>query len=385
MSNYKEYTDKIRDQFVKGIEEKGLKWFAEWTPKFRATNGVSKSQYRGANHLNLSFDGFADSRYFTFKQATQLGYKIKKGAKSQSVIKFAYYDKKTKKNISYSEYDPSNKDHSMYLKYYQVFNAEQLDGIELEHAESINYSDDLIAKIAKAMGVDYKVGTTYKAPCYIPSSDRIEIPTIKLFKSQKSLLATGLHELSHATAVRTSRGLNTYAPFGSESYAFEELVAEMSAALLCSYLGIENTVDKNHIAYVKSWISHIKDNSKSLIDAFKFAEESANYILDVAGLLPETVVETTTEVVEEKPIAKSKSKKSKSAKAEVKPTPKPIPTEVKEVAKEVTKARSSMTQFWKNGILYDRYEKENAFIEMPHSEIEKLNKHEKAKFIKLWA
>jgi len=44
------------------------------------------------------------------------------------------------------------------------------------------------------------------------------------------------------------------APFGSPTYSFEEMIAEMSAAYLCAEGGISPTVPENQAAYITGWL-----------------------------------------------------------------------------------------------------------------------------------
>ena len=65
--------------------------------------------------------------------------------------------------------------------------------------------------------------------------------------------------------------------FGSPEYAFEELVAELSAAFLCSHLGFTKTIT-NNAAYIKSWISVLQNDNKMIFKAAKLAEQASEFI-----------------------------------------------------------------------------------------------------------
>lgn len=424
MSNkYLELSNSVRDEFLNGLQTEGLKWFATWSPKCVSINGKTNANYRGINHLNLSFDGYGDTRYFTFEQATSLGYKVPKGSKSRKIVKFSFYDKATKKMLTPKEFDPKNANHTRFLKYYYVFNAEQLEGIELQPLAKPKYDTKIIAKIAKAMGVKVVNGTA-KCPHYNIANDKIELPSNSLFKSQNQLYATALHELAHATGSTTRLNREFANSFGSKEYAYEELVAEMTSALLCSYLGYEKSVDDNHKAYVKSWISHIKNDSKVLIDAFKKSEEAFEFIVEIAELegvreVIETTVSTeettpieTTKVVAKKSNRKSKSTKKDTKKAttkvvetkttkksttkvvETKATPKKTTTKVvepKPTPKVETKATTKaklvrQTQVLEDGIEYFIWNRNDgqAWIKLAKSYYDKMSKKEKRKFDRLW-
>lgn len=284
-NTYDEMLERINQQFTSGLEENGLMWFKDWNIQPNSRNGKTNTNYHGANHLNLAMNGFIDSRYYTFKQANELGYKVRKGSKAQEIVKFAYWDKKEKKYLSYSEYSlkkllpETSDDVCMFLKTYYLFNAEQLDGIELEKHVEKHFNIDLITAIAKAMGVSVNVGSHYKAPCYVPSEHAIYLPSLDMFKTQSGLLATALHELSHATGKALEREMK--GDKKSKSYAYEELIAETSATILCNYFEIENGVNNNHKAYINSWLTSLKGDKKYFVNAFKEAEKASAYIIDL--------------------------------------------------------------------------------------------------------
>jgi antirestriction protein ArdC len=100
--------------------------------------------------------------------------------------------------------------------------------------------------------------------CYSPSSDTVTMPYPTAFHSRAEYYSTMFHELTHATghAKRIAReGFDKPQEFGSESYSREELVAEMSSAMLCGVAGIEQATLANSAAYLKSWIARLKSDT----------------------------------------------------------------------------------------------------------------------------
>ena len=288
-TNYNEFIENINAQLTEGLKNKGLKWFKDWKVNCECINGATNTHYHGVNLMNLSLNGFNDSRYFTFKQANEKGYKVKKGAKSQTIIKFAYWDNQEKKYLTQVEYNAlkvqdelnGTKRATMFMKTYNIFNAEQLDNIELEPQVKTTLNFEFIVNLCDVMNLKIVTGSHYSAPCYVPAEDTIYMPSLSMFESQSGLYATALHEISHATSYPTR--LNRAIGFdkNDKAYAFEELIAEMSATILCNYFDIENEVTDNHQSYINSWFSHLKDDNKYFVNAFKKAEEVAKYIIDL--------------------------------------------------------------------------------------------------------
>ena len=138
------------------------------------------------------------------------------------------------------------------------------------------------AALVKNIGADVRDGGG--RAFYRPSDDFIGMPRTDLFKDSAGYWATNLHEHVHWTGheSRLKRdGIVKFSGFGSESYAFEELVAELGAAFLCTHLGVkrEGLLD-NHAAYVGSWIKRLKDDPNAIRDAAVQAGAAMRYLLD---------------------------------------------------------------------------------------------------------
>lgn len=88
---------------------------------------------------------------------------------------------------------------------------------------------------------------------------------------------TALHELGHATGHRSRLNRDLSGSFGSRKYAFEELVAEMSAAFCCASLGIVPTV--RHADYIGSWLGLLRAENRAIVRAASQASKAADYLL----------------------------------------------------------------------------------------------------------
>ena len=163
------------------------------------------------------------------------------------------------------------------IKGYAVFNVQQtdLDIIPSETPDSpfnpIPSCEDRIIKTGAAIshGGD--------AAFYMPSQDRIQLPNKSAFNSEANYYATAFHELSHWTGAkhRLDRNLDN-GRYGNPAYAFEELVAEISAAYLCADYKIQGEL--RHAGYIQSWLKACKDDSKAIFKAAALAQKAADYI-----------------------------------------------------------------------------------------------------------
>jgi antirestriction protein ArdC len=116
---------------------------------------------------------------------------------------------------------------------------------------------------------------------YSPSADYIGMPERHQFDGAEEYYSTLFHEMGHSTghASRLARkDLMEMHHFGDTSYSKEELVAEMTAAMLCGIAGIDNETVDNSAAYLQGWLRKLADEPKWLLQAATKASEAADYI-----------------------------------------------------------------------------------------------------------
>jgi antirestriction protein ArdC len=109
------------------------------------------------------------------------------------------------------------------------------------------------------------------------------MPRFDSFDTAEEYYSTLFHETIHATGhqSRLNRLNNNVSRFGNGEYSKEELVAEMGAAFLCGFVGIENITLNNSAAYIQGWLNALKDDKKLVIMAAAQAQKAADYILMV--------------------------------------------------------------------------------------------------------
>jgi antirestriction protein ArdC len=113
-------------------------------------------------------------------------------------------------------------------------------------------------------------------------TDRITLPRRELFLGAAELYATAFHEICHATGhpKRLNRSsLAEAAPFGSPSYAGEELITEMGAAYLCAAAGISPAVIENQAAYIRGWVETLRKDKRLIAVVAAQAQRAADYVL----------------------------------------------------------------------------------------------------------
>ena len=117
----------------------------------------------------------------------------------------------------------------------------------------------------------------------MPARDYVQVPPPQAFFEPINWHRTALHECSHASGAphRLNRDLSD--AFGTKKYAFEELVAEISAAFCCAALGIVPTV--RHADYIGSWAEVLREDNRAIVRAASQASKAADYLL---SFLPES-------------------------------------------------------------------------------------------------
>lgn len=270
--------DVVTNKIIENLENGVIPWNKPWSggcPK----NFISGKDYRGMNAILLTLNDYKNNNWLTFKQAKLKGGSIKKGEKGTQVI-FWNFTKVEKKD---SNGDIEEKS-IPFIKYYTVFNIEQTKDIDFETIEE-SFNFDNIEKcedVVKNMQNKPEIEHIGNSASYSPSLDRIKMPEQKKFKTNTGYYSTIFHELTHSTGhtTRLDRdGVEGVTHFGSATYSKEELIAEMGSSFLCGHTGIEKETIDNASAYIKGWLSKLKNDNKILIQAAGKAQKAVDYIL----------------------------------------------------------------------------------------------------------
>ena len=325
----------LAEQFLHILEEEKLDWKKEWSGlSGRPYNPVSKTVYHGSNYFSLLLTsmakGYQDPRWCTFAQIKEQGWTLKAGKGQSAKIEFWYpYDREQKKAISWQEFREAggqiNDRYQLFSRVYSVYNGDMIVGIpKLEVTQNEIQPVELVDIISGSMGVSISYHKSDQA-FYRPVEDRIYLPYRQQFHSEYAYASTALHELSHATGSEHRLNRKQGGEFGTEPYAYEELVAEISSCFLSSELPMGQTEEhlQNHKAYVQSWIQGIKEQPDALFRAVKDAEQAAVYLEYHGGLI--TLEEYQTYGIEVEPAAQTRD-----------PVPKFGTEETKKVAIEST-------------------------------------------------
>lgn len=270
MNVYQVITDRILESLASGMVPWRKPWHTE-TPK----NLVSGREYRGVNILLLQSAPFESPYWLTFNQARSLGGSVKKGERGCPVIFW---------KVSEERDEHGEPEKSFVLRYFTVFNAAQCQGIEVPPSavrpefNPIEACERIVSGFAGRPRIDHGGDLA----CYVPSLDRVQLPSHQAFSSAAEYYSTLFHELTHSTgaANRLARkGILDRASFASHEYSFEELIAECGAAFLCAQGAIDNRTLDNSAAYIASWGKKLRSEPRWIVNAAAQASKAADLIL----------------------------------------------------------------------------------------------------------
>jgi antirestriction protein ArdC len=276
----------IVNDIIARLEKGDIPWHKPWTGhSVLPVNPVTGRQNQGIiNPIILwmvsESKGYDDNRWAGFSQWRKSGNPIKKGEKSTVIFRPI--------TRSYpSEDDSGNK---VYIKYVagwatvRVFNNQQTTSpLPRPEVEAVDPSVGFEKAAALIESLDSALTHGGDRAYYNIKEDRIRMPEPGAFDTVADYWSTNLHEHVHWTGEkdRCNRdGITKFGGFGSPSYAYEELIAEMGSTFMCHHLGIDRPeLMDNHAAYIGSWIKRLRDNPDALMQAASEASTAVRFLM----------------------------------------------------------------------------------------------------------
>lgn len=289
----KKATDKyqlVADQLLALLKAGTKPWSKGWasTPYCNAATG---HRYTGLNpvlaEISLMSRGYQSTLFVGFKQAKKLGWKMSGGKATWLRLGGTYKQEELDKDTGETVEKVRG-----YVKWVAVYNLDCFtdEGADVKIAELVERyqgNPNTAPRIAEAEALieaqQAKIVVGGNRACYAPKLDQIHMPKYESFSSAEAYYATLIHELGHRTGHESRLDRDLSGGKQSASYAFEELVAELTAAFVCSVLNIEPELE-NHASYLASWISLLKDDNKVFFRAYSQAQAAANLLLENAGV-----------------------------------------------------------------------------------------------------
>jgi antirestriction protein ArdC len=281
--------DIINQRITDLLEQGTVPWHKPWNARSNMPRNISGREYRGINIFLLATQQYESAYWMTFNQVQAKGGHVRKGEKSSPVIFWKWLDKRC------TEGEEAATGKIPMLRYYNVFNLEQVEGVTAPEPEESNNDHQplpLTEEIFKDMPLRPELKFGGNRAYYSPSLDYIQLPHLSTFDTPEEYYSTLFHEITHATGHQSRLGRKSILEpsyFGSHEYSKEELVAEMGAAFLCGFSGIENITIENSAAYIAGWLNALKNDKTLLIHAAAQAQKAADFILNRKGGDPEEV------------------------------------------------------------------------------------------------
>lgn len=266
-------TEKIIAQIEEGLTDADLLMPWHTMNLLDQRNVTTDSLYRGMNVLALAIAvcerGYKHTLWATYRQYQTAGLQVQKGVKGVHLIKWVVKE------------DESGKEVQAFPRIFSVFNIEDTNAADVrpDLLFASGYTRDRaeIEQFVAATGASIEHGSMEGA-FYRPTTDTIHMPDRSDFLSTDDYYSTLFHELGHWTASRVDRPSVTR---GTDDYAKEELVAELTAAMLCSRFGVAPKLPKGHAAYIQHWLAALRGDSTLIGKCASLAGKAVDYLLAV--------------------------------------------------------------------------------------------------------
>jgi antirestriction protein ArdC len=300
----------ITEKIIAALEAGVVPWRKPWAGGAASPqNLVSKRPYSGINVLLLSLTaagkGFTSPYWVTKNQVEAAGGAFRPGQEPYTpatfdedgaVVRAASGDNKnaalvsfwgtlSKKKHTAPDTDTDRDTGPRFFRYFLLWNLEQVTGLDALVPAPVTSTPVAPDVAAEAIVAGYPNGPTIDHTSghasYRPGTDHVGLPPRDSFTGTVAYYATVFHELVHSTGheSRLKRFQQGAAHGkGSEVYSKEELVAEMGAAFLGAEAGLPDNLDQN-AAYIKSWLTVLKNDHGMVVSAASQAQKATNHIL----------------------------------------------------------------------------------------------------------
>jgi len=280
---------RVTNQIIKALEQ-GItdNWVIPWKATDTAfrfpTNIATGKRYRGVNVIALwaesQIHGYPEPTWGTFKQWAEIGHYVAKGQKAATGVLWKPIDQAEFDNTHNTEGDgETDRNKRWIVRAFPLFNAAQIEGYEpppepplppqmqrIEHAEAF----------FAALGADIRHGGN--RAFYRNTTDNIQMPPFAAFPDELEYYSTLAHEVTHWSGHPSRLARDLKGRFGSESYAAEELIAELGAAFIAADLGLSPDPREENAAYIDNWLKILKSDNRAIFTAASHAQRAADYM-----------------------------------------------------------------------------------------------------------
>lgn len=315
---------RFAEMMIKRMEEMQKDWHKGWIgggSMFGLPQNISGRTYEGSNafllFLHTAENGYKAPVYMTYGQLYKEGAHVLKGEKAVPVFKWGFSIKdKDGKKVTEEEFDNMTDDEKKeckrrpFLKIYPEFNIDQTNMSEVnkEKYDAVvsQFRKTDVPTITDGMYVNKAIDRMMekqewvckiqydkeeKGAYYSPTKDIVVLPTKaqfrihpddpeECFKDGQEYYGTALHEMAHSTGHPSRLDRLKPAAFGSPEYAKEELVAELTSAMVGNTLGFDRRISDNNVAYLQSWTSALRKEPKFIVTVMADVNKASRIIIE---------------------------------------------------------------------------------------------------------
>ena len=301
MADYKKYNtdgrssedralDKFAEMMIEKINTLQNDWKKPWFTEGSLTwpKNLSGREYNGMNALMLMMhcekQGYKLPVFCTFDRVAGLNFNKDKQGKRQQVKDNngealpQVTILKGEKSFPVAQTNLQEARPELYKK------LEAAAGVNRPLNQGDDFSFPAMDKMIKENGWICPIKPVYGDNAYYSiSKNEIVIPEKRQFKDGESFYTNLGHEMAHSTGSENHLGRLKPASFGSAEYAREELVAELSAALVAQRFGMTKHLKEDSASYLKNWLDSLKESPefiKTTLTDVKKASHMINQHID---------------------------------------------------------------------------------------------------------
>lgn len=301
-----EYFEHLTAKLVEEISTNPTGWTKSWQTVGAGlpVNAETGRRYRGTNVPWLLWEattsGYTSNAWATYKAWQRIGAQVQKRTEVGPGTTAIFWKPKTikvegedGKPVLGENGKPKTK-RIWIFRSYTVFNLDQVLPIDAEKGIRLHAAAQPVERPELTTGnVSAEIEEFYSAtgavigyadhfsPCYIPSQDRIEMPSANLFEDLEAHYATLGHEVTHWTGAKARLGRDHSGRFGSYAYAIEELTAEIGAAFLNAHLGLSTSPRPDHAKYLAHWLKVAQEDDGAIYRAAADAVKAVEFVVDL--------------------------------------------------------------------------------------------------------
>ncbi|MBS1714204.1 MAG: DUF1738 domain-containing protein [Armatimonadetes bacterium] len=281
-SVYERVTNQIIESIESGAATYEMPWHASGADVSIPRNAATGNRYRGVNVLALWMAAHAscypENIWATLAQWNSLGHSVKRGEKATVAVFWKPAEAAPDDRTETQDEVEGSPRQQWIARAFSVFNAAQTSDYQLPQTEVLEPRRRIVRAevFFGALNADIRHGGS-KA-YYKPLTDHVQMPPFEAFFDEIAYYSTLSHEVTHWTAHPSRLNRDLSGRFGTDSYAAEELVAELGSAFICADLAIELEPRLDHAGYIQSWLKLLSSDSRAIFTAAQQAQRAADFL-----------------------------------------------------------------------------------------------------------